>query len=233
MHPRDAFIRLSAVVIAWGFALPESGWSQTPAPAAVEAFACFVGAAKRSGEGESSAALVGGALLCQQPTMRPVAWFGAHQPPGEKARYLYLLLFKTPKDFDSRGEVAFSAAGAATETGSHSRMSVTLAGKQIDVDYRFDTDETLSRIIAQSLVLDGKEALAADAGDHAPRVFVVNLTKETVEFRPVNVPLPKEVPDLTLDNHDLWGATLKRVTQHLRENSPELQKELAPNEEQP
>src|SRR5262249_2458634 len=55
-------------------------------------------AVRGAGDGTSHG-LAGGVLICEQQSLRPIAWFGAAKPSAEKSRFLYLLIFKTPAGF--------------------------------------------------------------------------------------------------------------------------------------
>lgn len=212
-------------VIAWASIL---GQADAPEAAAIEPplnqpppFTCFLGTSHSARSGEATTALVGGALLCRQQTLRPVAWFGAYQAKNEKPQYLYLLIFKTAENFTNGGGASFSFEGGAADAEQHGRMSATLAEKKIEVKYRFTVDEATGKLTAQSLTVDGKELL-----EDTPRVFVVDLTGDAVAYHPIDAPFPEEVPDLTLSNHDEWGVTLVRALEQLRAASPELNKRL-------
>ena len=176
-----------------------------------------------SGDGTTHG-LAGDVLVCEQKTLRPIAWFGAAKPDAEKSRFLYLMIFKTPDGFAGSGSLSVSVDGrGSSRDGVTGRMTAGLGKKKIEVAYQFPTDPRTHVVLKQSLTVGGREVKEGD-----PLVFVVDLTGEKVAYTPVKVNLPKDAPDVSQERGDEWGEAIQRAVEQLKKDSPELRKLLDP-----
>jgi cytochrome c5 len=147
---------------------------------------------------------------------KPAACFGLHQPPGGKARYTYLLLFK-PNPKSERGTGVGGKGGASDVFSSDGtiacdlKMQAFAQGHEIAVDYQLKADA--KAIASETLKVDGKEY-----GKDGPRVFLVDLADEKPKCVAVKV-VPKAVPEF--GDEDAWGKRILEAVKELKEKSPE------------
>ena len=153
----------------------------------------------------------------------PVASFGVHKQPGKRSRYTYLILFKTAgavyKGLTEHGG-KFSTNVTSTTFGlsSDGRGRVTLnqekgADKVIDIAWQHETDKQTGAITREVIKLGGIE-LQKDA----PRVYLVDLTKDQVVFQPVKAALPSEAPDTQQDDK-AWKASVLKGIEELKKSA--------------
>jgi hypothetical protein len=183
----------------------------------------YMSGSKASGGGDgTSHGLAADVLVCEQKPLRPIAWFGAFKPSDGKSQYLYILIFNTPADFDGSNHLVVSVnASSSSDTGAKGSMAVEMTKKKFEVTYKFPTDPKTHAVLKQSLTVGGQEVKEGD-----PRVFVVDLTGEKVTYTPVKVELPKDVPDVSQEKSEEWGAVVQRAVEQLKKDSPELKKLL-------
>ena len=164
----------------------------------------------------------GGVLICEQQSMRPVAWFGAAKPTDGKSQFIYLLIFKTAEGFKGRDSFELSWSGrGSSDDGVEGTMAVAFSKKKVEVEYKFPTDRKTHALLKHSLKIGGQEVKDGD-----PRVFVVDLTGEKVTYTPVKVELPKVAPDVSQEKSDEWGPMVQQAIDKLKADSPELKKLL-------
>jgi hypothetical protein len=185
-------------------------------------YSYLTGTSVSGGGGGKSHGLAGGVLVCEQKSLRPLAWFGAAKPDDGKSQFLYLLLFKTPADFDGTKNFGFSVTGrGSSRDGVEGTMTVELQKKKVEVAYKFPTDPKTHAVLKQTLSVGGREVKEGD-----PRVFVVDLTGEKVKYTPVKVELPKDAPDVSRERSEELGSLIQRAIEQLQKDSPELKKHL-------
>jgi hypothetical protein len=198
-----------------------------PTAVAADNYAYFSDREYRGSNGDQSYGLATGVLVCEQKPpirLRPVAWFGAVKPADGKSQFLYLLIFKTPANFDAGSlETSFDGHGSS-DTGAEGTVATRVGTKKVGVTYKFALDPVTHALRKQSLTVGGREVKAGE-----PRVFVVDLTGEAVTYTPVNVELPKEAPDVSQANDHTWGPAVERAVDQLKKDSPELKKLLDVN----
>lgn len=216
---RVAFLLTACVVVAAAVLLPVLADEKKAAPAKYT----YIGGTSYSGSGGgTSHGLAAGVVVCEQASLRPIAWFGAAKPSGEKSQFLYLLIFKTPAGSDVSSGFSSSVSGRGSSTdGVEGTMTVELVKKKVEVAYKFPTDPKSHAVLKQSLSVGGREVKEGD-----PRVFVVDLTGEKVTYTPVKVELPKDAPDVSQEKSEEWGAVVQRAVEQLKKDSPELKKLL-------
>ncbi len=125
----------------------------------------------------------GGVVVYEEKSQRPIAWFGAYKEPQGKAKYLYLLIFKTPGDYKDTGRLPFTSNGSRVENQQQCQMAVEFAKKKIEVEYKIDLDEKKQTLVKQVLKIGGKEVKEGE-----PRLFVVDLMHEKAVAHPVKFP---------------------------------------------
>jgi hypothetical protein len=169
--------------------------------------------------------LYGTVLAYELQTSRPLVGFGACKEPDKKGRYLYMLVFKTPKDFPAnekpKGNPYYEFKGIATNGSQECTLAVEFAKKKVDIYYKIDLDAKKQTIVKQVLKIGG-----TDLKEGEPHVFVVDLTKEKIAYHPIKVELPDEVPDMTDEKDENWEAPIMRAVEQLKKKSPELKKLL-------
>jgi hypothetical protein len=146
---------------------------------------------------------------------QPAACFGLHQPPGGKARFTYLLIFK-PDPSRARGSgiegMGMSQISSDGTIACDLKMTARPSGREIKVDYLIEGDA--QSISKEQLVVGGK-----DSGKDGPRVFLIDLADDKATCQPVKV-LPTTVPDF--GDEETWGEQVQKALQELREKSPEV-----------
>lgn len=85
----------------------------------------------RGSGGGTSHGLATGVLVLEQKPLRPIAWFGAAKPADGKSRFLYLLIFKTPADYEARTFGVSGGGNSSSETGAEGRAEARLNGKTV------------------------------------------------------------------------------------------------------
>jgi hypothetical protein len=213
---------LLGVCVAGTLAAPAGGRADDLKPAAPP-YAYFTGTASRGGGDGAFYGLAGSVLVCEQKSLRPVAWFGASKPTDGDSHYLYLLIFKTTADFDGRRAVSCSfRLASSSEEGQEGTIAADLAGKKVEVAYKFPTDPKTHAVRKPSLTVGGREVKEGD-----PHVFVVDFTGDKVTYTPVKVEFPKDVPDVSQEQKgEEWGTVVRRAVEQLKKDSPELKKLL-------
>ena len=73
----------------------------------------------------------------------------------------------------------------------------------------------------ETVKLAGKETPA-----DGPRVFLVDLTQDTVTARPVKVDLPEAIPEITDPERKTWPAVLVKAVGELKKKSKEVEEFL-------
>ncbi len=164
----------------------------SPASAAGEKYT-YLSDTQYSGASDgASFGLATGVVVCEQKPRRPIVWFGAFKPLNGKSQFLYLLIFKSPADFDA-GSFGMSYKGhGSSDTGAEGTATAQFGDKSFEVKYKFVTDPRTHALVKQSLAVGGREVKEGE-----PRVFVVDQTGKTVTYTPVKVELPKEAPDVS------------------------------------
>lgn len=171
----------------------------------------------RGGDRETVFGLCNGCVLLEEG--RPIACFGVNKRPKEKGRYLYLILFRAPVG----GQADFKVAGSGNTNADRALRDdyVVLGGKKIELAYQFAADEKSHALVSEALKVGGKEVKEGD-----PRVFLVDLTQDKVNYESVKVDLPDAVPDLKDDDKKEWAATLHEAIDQLKKKSPRIAKFL-------
>jgi hypothetical protein len=207
------------------FALPVLLCGLAPPAAVADNYAYFSAQESRGSTGDQTYGLANGVLVCEQKPpikLRPIAWFGAVKPNDGKSQFLYLLIFKTPADFDAKSvEVSFDVQGSS-DTGAEGKVAARVGKKNVELAYKFATHTMTHAVQKQSLTIGGREVKEGE-----PRVFVVDLTGQgETTYTPVKVDLPKEAPDVSQANTDTWGPAIRRAVDQLKKESSELKKLL-------
>src|SRR5262249_27774587 len=171
--------------------------------------------------GELSYGLATGVVVCQQKSLRPIAWFAAVKPTDGESRFLSLLSFKTPAGFNAGGRQFSTNGHGSSETGAEGTTVARWGKKEVEVAYEFATDPKTHAVRRQSLTIGGRKV-----GEGEPRVFIVDVAGELVMYTPVKVELPKGAPDASREKGEAWGAAVERAIEQLRKDSPELGKLL-------
>jgi hypothetical protein len=214
---RIAFLLIACLVVM----VPTRGSSEA-ADKNADKYAYFTGNMVRGSGDGATHGLAGDVLVCEQATLRPIAWFGAAKPDAEKSKFLYLMIFKTPAGFKGIRGLSVSVNGrGSSRDGVTGKMTVEMAKKKIEVAYQFPTDPKTHVVLKQSLTIGDQEIKDGD-----PRVFVVDLTGEKVTYTPVKVDLPKDAPDVSQERGDEWGEAVQRVVEQMKKDSPEVRKLL-------
>jgi hypothetical protein len=151
----------------------------------------------------------------------PIACFGLNKRPNEKTLYAYLLLFKTPATQPGGGVGTADGKGVSTNFSLDTEATVMFNGKKVAVGYRFTADEKTNTLTSETVKLGG-EAVKPDA----PRIHLVDLTRQKVTFVPVRGEVAVEVPDLTDPDQKTWAKSVDRAIEQLKEKSPEVKKFL-------
>jgi hypothetical protein len=153
----------------------------------------------------------------------PVVVFGLNKRPDDKGRYTYFMLLKErPKErvgLEFKMECRCSSLGHEADATTR----LTLSGKPIEFSYHFKADETTQALLEETVKVGGKTLKKSD-----PRVYLIDLTRDEVVYRPVLVDLPGEVPDLNDQEKTTWGPVVHRTIEHLKEKSAEVRQFLAP-----
>ena len=106
-----------------------------PPAAVADDYAYFSAQESRGSSGDQAYGLANGVLVCEQkPTikLRPIAWFGAVKPNDGKSQFLYLMIFKTPADFDPGSvEVSFDVRGSS-DTGAEGKVAARVGKKKLE-----------------------------------------------------------------------------------------------------
>jgi hypothetical protein len=191
-----------------------------PTAAAGNKYTYFSDTEYRGSSGGTSYGLATGVVVCEQKALRPIAWFGAVKPADGASQLLYLLLFKTAADYHSGFGLSTNSHGSS-DTGAEGTTIARVGKKKVEVVYQFATDPRTHAVQKQSLRIGGREVKGGDS-----RVFVVDVTGESVTCTPVKVELPKEVPDISQGKREEWDAVIDRAIEQLRKDSPELAKLL-------
>lgn len=152
---------------------------------------------------------------------RPLVCFGLNQRPKQKARYTYIILFKTgPEKITSTG---VSGKISGTLDRADEAFDISLGKKVVKVAHKFTTDEKTGTVASESLKVGDTEVKP-----DSPRVFLVDLTQPKLVYRPVKVDLPTEVPEFPKKSDESWGPVVLRAVNQLKEKSPEVKKFLEP-----
>jgi hypothetical protein len=154
----------------------------------------------------------------------PVAVFGLNKRPNDKGRYTYFLLLKDHPG--KRTGIHFKMEGHwySSEQRADGTTRLTLSGKQIELGYHFKADEMTLALLEETVKIGGKDLKKGDA-----LVYLIDLTRDEVAYRPVIVDMPDEVPDLNdSEGKKTWGPTVRRTIEQLKEKSAEVRKFLAP-----
>jgi hypothetical protein len=158
----------------------------------------------------------------------PVVCFGIRKAPGEKEKYLYILLFKNAPE-EKVGD-RIEGRGKETNTGGDVFVRFTRSGKAIEITYQYKVDEKTQALKSEMLKVGTTEIK-----EDSPRVFLVDLIQEKVVYRPVKVDLPTDiptlherVPELNGPEGKAWAATMLRVVEQIKKKSPEVRKFLEP-----
>jgi hypothetical protein len=146
---------------------------------------------------------------------KPAACFGLHQPPGGKARFTYLILFKP----DPKGESGTGTGGELRTEGINSDGKIVcdlkmeaFAGKhKIPVNYTLDADA--KGINSETLTVEGK-----DYGKDGPRVFLLDLGDEKAKCLAIKQ-IPETVPEFA--DEKAWGKQILQAVKELKEKSAE------------
>lgn len=154
---------------------------------------------------------------------RPVACFGLTKLPGENPRYSYLLIFKSPARPKGGAGTESSTSGSNAGGGrSHVKVDavVTFEKKKLKISYRAKLNDEKKRLEGEELKLGGKVVKPG-----APRIYLVDLTKDKVEFVPVEKVKELEVvPEAGRDGD--WVKCVVATIEGLKKKSPEVKKFL-------
>jgi hypothetical protein len=186
---------------------------------AQEEYTWSSGFSSHSGSGKECLGYCDAALMLTQKDLRPLVMFGLNKRPNEKGRYVYFLLFKTPEKVAGALEEEFKGSGDNDKADT--TFSVVLAKKRIKIAYKLEAHKKTHALVKESLKIGDQEVK-----EGAPRVFLVDLTRDTISYQPVKVDLPDDVPDLADSDHKTWGATVRRAIDKLKKGSPEVKKFL-------
>jgi hypothetical protein len=213
MLSRRTLLAAALLCLAQGFrAAPHA--ADPPGPAA---HVGLVGTFERVTEGNDSYGYCDAAVVFRDQV--PLVGFGVDKRPGEREKYLYILLFKSgPGPLEGQGvEATVNSSGDSTDE----KLRITLGTKVIDVAYKYEADLRTHAFKSQSLKVGDVEVKRG-----GPRVFLIDLTQKTVSCRPVEVALPDEVPALKDKDQDKWPETMVRAVDQLRKKSPEVKEFL-------
>jgi len=199
------------------FSVALSGFA--PSVKAADRYTYFSDQEHRGKSGDLSFGLAPAIVVCEQKSLRPVAWFGAFKPNDGKSQFLYLLIFKVSPDM---GDFEMASQGrGSSSTGAEAKTVARLGKKQIEVAYKLITDAKTHTVRTQSLKLGDQEVKEGDT-----RVFVVDLTGENVKYLPVKGELPKDAPDVSKEKSEGWGHVVQKAIEQLKKESPELERLL-------
>jgi hypothetical protein len=166
------------------------------------------------------------ALVQQARTGRPLALFAMHGDKDKKAKFAYLLIFKSPP-VGSRVENGVTESRSTDDRFSDA-TSFELAGRRFRAAFELDLDAQTKVPIRESLRLG---PTPVDLGQS--RCFVVDLTQKETIYHPVKVDLPELTLDLTEDEEwvrpEGWVRPVMQAVDDLQKKSPELQKLLNPS----
>jgi hypothetical protein len=206
---RTALLALPLVVVP---AAP--GADEKPAPSAS---VNITGSYQRAAGPEGTHGHCNGIVVFEKDL--PLIGFGLNKRPKEKGRYTYVLLFKNRPGKLTRTGVA----GRMSSTGSSvdESMRLMLGDKDVEVVYQFSADEKTHALKSETVKVGGTEVKP-----DGPRVFLVDLSREKVTYRPVKVALPDAVPDFDDGEKKTWPATAVRAVEELCKKSPEVKKFL-------
>jgi hypothetical protein len=211
-------MRRLAVLLTVGVVFGVSAGDEKPAAK----YSFFTGSSISGGGGGKSYGLTGGVVVCEQKSLRPLVWFGASKPNDGKSQFLYLLIFKTPADFNGMKGFGLSGEGrGSSREGVQGTLAVEFQKKKVEVSYKFPVDPKTHAVLKQTLSVGGLEVKEGE-----PRVFVVDLTGEKVKYTPVKVELPKDAPDVNKERSQEWGDAIQRTIEQLKNDSGELKKLL-------
>jgi hypothetical protein len=100
-------------------------------------------------------------------------------------------------------------------------MAIELGTKTVEVVYNFPIDAKTQTVLEHSLIVGGEDLKEGD-----PRVFVIDLTGDSVAYTPLNVELPNDAPNVAAAPSEEWGTIVQRAVEQLKDESTELQKLL-------
>jgi hypothetical protein len=163
-----------------------------------------------------------GAIMLEEYV--PVAVFGVNKRPNDKGRYTYFLLLKHQPEKRTGLNLKMEFSSNSSGHGADGTTKLILSGKPVEFGYHFKADETTQALLEETVKIGGKDLTKGD-----PRVYLIDLTRDEVVYRPVLVDLPDEVPDLNdMEKKETWGRAVHRTIKQLREKSPEVQRFLTP-----
>jgi hypothetical protein len=167
------------------------------------------------------------AMISDQLSSRPLAMFCAHQLPGGKAKYAFLIVFKIPEGFSTSGYVPMSTF-ATTPEQIYYGHSFEVKGRKFEIGYKVVRDAKTGAPVSDSLTLGGA---AIKAGE--PRCYVVDMTAEKTVYRPVRAELPRVTLELPKQGPDepkdwyrpgpQWVTPVMKDIEELKKKSQELQ----------
>src|SRR5262249_36646361 len=119
----------------------------------------------------------------------PLVGFGLNKRADGKTRYTYVLLFKNPPGKLKGQGITGNFKHLISEVEEN--FTLQMGKKKLDIGYAYKSDPETGKLTSETVTLGGKE-MPADG----PRVFLVDLTQDSVSVKPVKVDLPDVVPDL-------------------------------------
>jgi serine beta-lactamase-like protein LACTB len=178
-------------------------------------YVAITGASARSGSGQEARGYANGCVVVDDK--RPLACFGVQKRSKGPARYIYILLLKAgPEHLSSVGVRAKVSGGSDS---ADEVIDITLGKKTVKVAYKFATDKKTGALTSETLKVGDAEVKKG-----APRVFLVDLTKDKVTYTPVKVDLPDDVPDV--GDQKTWAPTVVRAVGRLKEKSAKVKEFL-------
>ena len=82
--------------------------------------------------GDKTYGLAPTVAVCEQKSLRPVAWFAASKPDDGKSRLLYLLIFKTPADYSAGFQMSGQVRGSSND-GAEGKTAAVLGKQKVDL----------------------------------------------------------------------------------------------------
>jgi hypothetical protein len=175
----------------------------------------LVNGSMADGEGEGRRGAAWSVLVCEHGNLRPIAWFGAVKPAGKKSAYLYLIVFKTRKDYDGAGfDLSARAEGSFGE--AKGAMTTRLGGKGFEMSYDLLFDVASHELTKGTLRINEQELKLEET-----RVYIADITGESPENIPIQVELP-EAPDVSNPDFIKWGGPVAKTIEELKRKSPEM-----------
>jgi hypothetical protein len=140
--------------------------------------------------------------------------FGTVQLPGGKRQVAWFVVIQHRYGPDSTTDTS-EETSADGKVGT-SRQTIGIDGRTLNVGYVVRLDEKKKKVVAEQLILNGKE-VAASKG----RVILVDLTVAPPKWRQKKLDLPAEVPEATKKEDAERFA--RKVLEHLARQDKEIE----------